>query len=82
MDSIQWLGPGPDGNGWWPQAFGVDSEWSNDRGSSFRSVTNYPRLQARRRDDSLELRLVGDTEIISYRISPMDQGFYLAEMEQ
>ena len=52
MGPIQ-LEPGPDGTGWWPTAFGVDTDWSDGRGTAWRAVTNYPTLQARRVDEKV-----------------------------
>lgn len=58
MDQVQ-LEPGPDGAEWWPEAFGAHGPWVDDRGTSWRAVTNYPNLQARRVDDRLHLRELG-----------------------
>lgn len=74
------LEPGPDGAGWWPDRFGVDQAWADDRGSSWRAVTNYPTLQARRAGDLLALRQAGDPTVHTYRLAP-GEGGYIATKE-
>lgn len=78
MGPIQ-LEPGPDGTGWWPTAFGVDTDWSDGRGTAWRAVTNYPALQARRVDETLELRQAGATDTHTYHLVAADDlGGYIA----
>ena len=82
MDSVlDGLEDPPDGEGWWPTRFAVDKSWADDRGTSFRAVTNYPTMQAKRVDSVLSLRLEGTTEVYNYQLSPMAEfnNYYLAE---
>ncbi|UQE74182.1 hypothetical protein MYK68_15830 [Gordonia sp. PP30] len=70
----------PDGQ-WWPQRFAADVDWCDDRGAAWRAVTNYPKLQARRRGDVLDLRTIGTTDIHSYDLALTaisGQSFYIA----
>ena len=53
MDPVHDIEDPPDGAGWWPTLFLVDHGWADARGSTWRSVTNYPTLQARRQLDML-----------------------------
>ena len=75
------LGPGPDGAGWWPDRFGVYQAWADDRGTSWRAVTNYPTLQARRRGNLLDLRQADDPTVHTYRLTSTDYDAYLATKE-
>lgn len=69
----------PDGHGHWPTRFLVNQPWADDRSGSWRAVTNYPTMQSRRRDDLLDLRITGDPTVHTYRLSPEQQGVYLAD---
>ncbi|GAA3963191.1 hypothetical protein [Gordonia caeni] len=81
MDQIQELEPGPDGAGWWPAQFLVDCAWADDRGTSWRAVTNHPTLQARRTGTQLDLRQTDDPTVHTYLLTPTDYDAYLATKE-
>lgn len=62
------LDPPPDGTQW-PDQFGVDAAWADDRGDAWRAVMNHPALQARRRGDLLDLRATGATPVHTYQLT-------------
>lgn len=72
--------PGPDGQGWWPDRFGMDAKWADQRGTAWRTVTNHPTLQARRTDNLMHLRTHPD-QTHTYRLHPLGDAYYLAEQE-
>lgn len=78
MDTVLDVEPAPDGHGWWPKRFGVDQSWCDDLGPTWRTVTNYTTMQARRRGDLLDLRQTDQTH--TYRIALAEHG-YLATKE-
>lgn len=78
--TIMGIEPAPDGLGWWPDRFGVDGDWTDGRGTAWRAVTNYPTLQARRRDDLLDLRQTDALTTHTYRLTPGEYG-YIATKE-
>lgn len=80
VDPIQPLEPGPDG-ATWPDRFGVDREWADDRGTAWRAVTNHPVLRARRSGDLLELKHVDHPEIHTYLLSAEGDLGYIATKE-
>ncbi len=82
MVSTELLEDPPDGAGWWPNRFLVNSGWADDRGDAWRAVTNYPTLQARRSGDILDLRQAGDQTVHTYRLTDTDYDAYLATKEQ
>lgn len=81
MDSHDLIEPGPDGYGWWPDRFGVDGDWADDRGTAWRAVTNHPTLQARRDGGRLDLRQTDDLITHTYRLESIELPAYLAIKE-
>lgn len=80
MDQIQHVEPGPDGAGWWPTLFAIDKPWADDLDTTWQAVTNYPTLQARRDDHTLELRDTRNPDVAySYALTATEYPSYLAE---
>lgn len=73
----------PDGAGWWPGQFLVDTAWADDRGTAWRAVINNPTMQARRTGDTLVLRITaGDTTPRTYTLTAISEPpCYLASKE-